>query len=140
MIQTVADNFDATISSQNGLRQTHSLAMMLAQPRPAGSGEHITNMIPYIKHEDLKNVDLTNLEVTFYTGPKRPAMPSSKVIRGVLPLKLQCNKVIITHTSQEKYKMFLKAAHSSPNVPDYHGFNTRHSRESGEGIKRGIKL
>ena len=139
LIQTVANNFDATISSQNGLRQTHSLAMMLAQPRPAESGEHITNMIPRIKHEDLKNVDLTNLEVTFYTGPNRPAMPS-KVIHGVLPLKFQCNKVIITHASQEKYMMFLQAAHSSPNVPDYHGFNTMHSRESGEGIKRGIKL
>lgn len=29
LVQVVADNFDANISSQNGLRSTHALAMLL---------------------------------------------------------------------------------------------------------------
>ena len=33
LIQAVADNFDASISSQNGKLTTHSLAMLIAQPQ-----------------------------------------------------------------------------------------------------------
>ncbi len=32
LVQVIADNFDATISSQNGLLSTHFLAMLLALP------------------------------------------------------------------------------------------------------------
>ena len=32
LVQVITDNFDATISSQNDLRSTHSLAMLLAMP------------------------------------------------------------------------------------------------------------
>ena len=67
-------------------------------------------------------------------------MPSSKNTHAVLPLKLLCNQVIITRTSQERDFTFFKAAHLSSDVPDYHGFNTRHAREAGESIKPGTKL
>ena len=30
----MTDNFDANISSQNGLKLTHALAMLLTQPQP----------------------------------------------------------------------------------------------------------
>lgn len=93
-----------------------------------------------MKHDDLKDVDLNDLEIIFYASPKRPAMPLSKVARAVLPLKVICNKMVITQRSQERDFIFLKASHLSPDVPDYNGFNTRHARESGESIKPGTTL
>ena len=33
LIQAVADNFDANISSANGLKSTHALAILLTQPQ-----------------------------------------------------------------------------------------------------------
>ena len=71
-----------------------------------------------MKHEDLKNVDLEDISVTFYASPEKPCMPSSKATRGVLPLKLLCNKAIITQYSKDRDMMFLKEAHSSPDVPE----------------------
>ena len=34
LVQTVADNLDANISSQNGLQSTHALAILLTQVQP----------------------------------------------------------------------------------------------------------
>ena len=42
LIQTVADNFDADISSQNGKVTTHSLAMLITQPKTAVNDDQST--------------------------------------------------------------------------------------------------
>ncbi|KAH3748036.1 hypothetical protein DPMN_182473 [Dreissena polymorpha] len=39
MIQTVVDNFDADISSQNGKVSTHSLAMLMTQSESSSSDD-----------------------------------------------------------------------------------------------------
>ena len=39
LIQAVADNFDADISSQNGKITTHSLAMLITQPTNASDDD-----------------------------------------------------------------------------------------------------
>lgn len=45
LIQAVADNFDANISSQNGLRSTHALALLLTQEdRPQADHTPNTNV------------------------------------------------------------------------------------------------
>ena len=44
LVQAVADNFDCNISSMNGLRQTHSLALMMIQ-----HGREAVNKDEFIK-------------------------------------------------------------------------------------------
>ena len=39
LVQSVADNFDANISSQNGLQSTHALAILLTQPQKEQNDE-----------------------------------------------------------------------------------------------------
>ena len=42
LVQVVVDNFDANISSQNGLRSTHALAVLLTQTATCDA-EHIVD-------------------------------------------------------------------------------------------------
>ena len=52
-IQAVADNFDADISSQNGRKTTHSLAMLITQPTNASDDDQNTKeSIPIISKSD----------------------------------------------------------------------------------------
>ena len=56
LVQAAADNFDATISSPNGLRSTHSLALLLTQVRTDESLSSAGNeKIWRIKKEEMKN-------------------------------------------------------------------------------------
>ena len=43
LVQAVADNFDTTISSKNGKKQTHSLTLLLTQ---SNGDEHIEEKLP----------------------------------------------------------------------------------------------
>ena len=59
LIQAVAENFDANISSQNGKITTHSLAMIITQPTNASDGDQNTReSIPRISESDmLRGID-----------------------------------------------------------------------------------
>ena len=54
LIQEVADNFDANISSQNGLKSTHALALLLTQQKPPGSTSNHPETIIKIEKEEVK--------------------------------------------------------------------------------------
>ena len=60
IIQIVADNFDATISSQNGLLTTHSLAMLLTVVDSYKSEEQegVSEMFPRLTTEEARNLDI----------------------------------------------------------------------------------
>ena len=49
LVQVVADNLDILISSQNGLKQTHDLAMILTQYSSSKKQEHL-NLTRLPKH------------------------------------------------------------------------------------------
>ena len=71
LVQAVADNFDCNISSMNGLKQTHSLAIMLLQQEQSASESTIqTETIPRMKKTVLKDVHLRDIESVQYLGPK----------------------------------------------------------------------
>ena len=84
LVQAVVDNFDCNISSINGLKQTHSLALILIQfSEKKNNGE----MIPILKREELKNVELEYVETVRYNVPKRPDMPELAV-KNIHSLKI----------------------------------------------------
>ena len=71
LIQAISDNFNANLSSQNGLKQTHSLATISTQ-----NGNILTKrkLMPRLKKSDVSNVQLEEPQIHFYTGEKNPQM------------------------------------------------------------------
>ena len=72
LIQAVADNFDANISSQNGLRSTHALALLLTQENKTVDHTQSTKgSMKRIKKEDMKKQVTFDLDIKHYHGPKK---------------------------------------------------------------------
>ena len=77
LVLVAADNFDLLISSQNGLKQTHDLAMILTQYSSSKKQEHLNfTRLPKLA---LKDIELDDTPITFYKGPKNPKMPLHEV-------------------------------------------------------------
>ena len=131
-IQAVADNFDANISSQNGLKSTHSVALLLTQPKevndkPQAKGETIKRI-----HKDaMKEPVAPDIPVYRYEKPKKPDMPPSIVQRTPLPLKIIASQNISVHRAQESDFLFLKTVASEEEPLEDGGYNTREARIQG---------
>ena len=76
LIQTVADNFDADISSQNGKNTTHSLAMLITQPETALIDDQNTHResVTRIEKSDMGKGVQYDIPVRRYQGPKTVLM------------------------------------------------------------------
>lgn len=136
LIQAVADNFDTNISSQNCLRSTHALALLLTQEQSSEDNNRgPRDTIERIGKNDVKTAVLPNLQVQHYQGPKKPEMPMENVNHPVLSLKMLAEKVI-THTRAGEIDFgFLKHVTSVQNTPEYGGYNTALAREQGQSLK-----
>jgi hypothetical protein len=89
LIQAIADNFDADISSQNGLQSTHSLALLLSQLHSDGENStEYEETIPRLTKLDMKTEVTTNVPIQIYQGPKKPDMPESEAKLSILPLRV----------------------------------------------------
>ena len=75
MIQTVVDNFDADIASQNGKVSTHSLAMLMTQSVTTSTEETRSDTFKRIPWTDMSKPIEYNVETSRYMGPKKPPMP-----------------------------------------------------------------
>ena len=67
LVQAVADNFDANITSPNGLDSTHALALLMTQVCPNTKDSQEDTKIKRLKKEnieDVQNLDLQNLSST----------------------------------------------------------------------------
>jgi hypothetical protein len=140
LVQAVADNFDANISSQNGLRSTHALALLLTQNRTLSESsavcdkeENIT--IKRLKKTEMKNALKSDIPVQSYKGPKKPDMPELEAKRSILPLKVLAQQNIVLRRAKELDFVFLKTVINDITSPEYGGFNTRMSRQQGQTPK-----
>ena len=109
LVKVVADNFDLLISSQNGLKQTHDLAMILTQYSSSKKQEHLNfTRLPKLA---LKDIEVDDTPITFYKVPKNPKMPLHEVANRVLPLKVLAHQKVALHRSQEQYFSFFMTWH-----------------------------
>ena len=134
MIQGISDNFDAHLNTQIGLKQTHSLATIITQ---FGNTEDGVSRKPIerLQKEQLSTITLEDIEVKIYRGEKKPSMQKEYSTVGVLPLKVFCHQVIIARRSKENDLNFIVPSLAKDDVPDYSGFNTKHSRSTGQSKK-----
>jgi len=74
LVQVVVDNYDANISSQNGLKSTHALAMLMCQStRQLYHTEPDVDDIPRITKNDMA-LPIYSIPVHEYYGSKKPEM------------------------------------------------------------------
>ena len=92
LVQAVADNFDCNISSMNGLKQTHSLAIMMLQTEDENCEEQYK--IKRLTTAELKDKDLPDINFVQYKGSKKLAMPKKEALQSVLPLSIISKAVI----------------------------------------------
>lgn len=141
LIQTVADNFDTNIASPNGLKSTHSLALLLTQVQE--STDHIQNpktpAIKRLRKEDLKIEHTLPMTVERYNGPRKPDMPQACARQPILPLRILAAKIITLNRAQLTDYIFLKKITHDSSTPEYNGFKTEMARKQGHTIKPATK-
>ena len=67
-------------------------------------------------------------------------MPASLAKFGVLPLKVLCHQIILERGAAEEDFLFLKSCVISRITPDFSGYNTRGTRETGQSVKSKSKV
>ena len=128
LIQGVSDNLDANLSTQNSLKQTHSLATVLLQ---CGNLTHVADSrspIPRLKKEDLSSVELHEPKMRIFIGKKKPNVPPAFSKKGILPLKVLCNQEFMVSRSKHLDFQFVKDTVIQTSVPDFAGYNTKQMR------------
>ena len=66
LIQIIIDTFDATVNSQNGMKQTHALVSMFAQTN-CSDKDNNEFKFPRLKLEEIKR----DFSLSIYNGPKK---------------------------------------------------------------------
>ena len=137
MVQVVADNFDANISSPNGLQSTHAMAMLVTQTQQQDKQHCELNQhqIRRLNKSEMPDDLLPDVPIQHYVGPKKPQMPVSAATSSPLPLKVLASQCISVNRARETDFMFINDIISEPNIPEFGGYNTRSSREQGHSIK-----
>ncbi len=127
LIQFVVDNFDADISSQNGKLSTHSLAMLMTQPK--STTEDLPPTISRIDKSSMKEPIQYDAEVVRYDGPKKPEMPRSAAVKQVMPLKLLAKMKVSALKARETDAAFITDIITTPDTPEFNGYNTALARK-----------
>ncbi len=129
LVQAVADNFDCNISSMNGLKQTHSLAIIILQS--AAKPEIEREAIPRLKKTESNGAYLPDIETVQYIGHKKQQLHLSVCIKTVQPLRILAKTAAALKIATDCNLSFQKSITKDQNSPEYSGFNTKLACESG---------
>ena len=135
LVQSIADNFDCNISSMNGLRQTHSLALMMIQSGEDNNSKR-DDIFSRLKVADMKDEDLPGVDIIPYRGSKKPDMPEHYADTTILPPEFIAKQEKSAQLNSEFDFQFLKSIIIGENIPEYSGFNTQRARESGQSLQK----
>lgn len=134
LVQTIADNFDANISSQNGLQSTHALAILVTQIQQGERSDLESTNIRRLRKDEMSEEVMPEIPVQRYRGPSKPEMPANLATRSTLPLKVLVAQRISAARAKQTDFMFFKSVVTDAETPEYHGYNTRISREQGHSV------
>ena len=70
LVEAIADNFDANITSPNGLKSTHALALLMAQVCPNTEDGQEDTTIKRLKKENVKDSTPSGILIFYYHGRK----------------------------------------------------------------------
>jgi len=135
MAQVIVDNFDANISSQNGLQSTHALAMLLTQTCAKGHETKQQDTIRRIRKEEMTTEVESDVSIQRYDGPKKPAMPPPKAKKTVLPLRVLSAQVLAANRAYIRDFDFLSQVIREKGCPEWNGFNSFVNRNEGHTVR-----
>lgn len=136
LLQAVGDNFDANISSPNGLKQTHSMALIITQENQSTAEYQDTNrQITRLSKADVKEIRPMDVNISRYKGPKNPPMPRDEAKQAVTSLKVLASQVVVLQRAQQLDFMFLKSIAKDVEIAEYNGFNTKQARHAGWSLQ-----
>ena len=138
LVQVVVDNFDANIASQNGLRSTHALALLVTQSPENPIRYEPSSDTPYcisrLRKEELVNEPEKPLAIQRYNGPKKPEMTDVKKDM-VLSLSELARRQVSLNRARDLEHEFFSMIVQSDQTPEHGGFNTKLAREQGHTQK-----
>ena len=145
LIQTVADNYDANVSSPNGLRSPHAMALLLTQMNDSATPEIEENpqtvpVIRRISKDEMKDQMTPSISICRYNGPRKPDMPADFSNRRIPQLKVLASQIVSVSRAHDIDHQFMREitdSHSCP--PEYNGFNVRQARYQGHSAKPATK-
>ena len=133
LVQAIEGNFDANITSPNGLKLTHALVMTRVCPN-TGEGQEDTT-IKRLKKENVKDSSPSGIPISYYHGPKNPDIPEEVLKKCVLPLEVLAQQRILVQRSKFHDFNFLRSVATKPSTPEFGVFNTKLTRMQGQGLK-----
>ena len=122
VVHAIADNFDANITSPNGLKSTHALAQLLTQVCPNNKEDQEDTTIRRLKKENVKDSTPSGIPISYCHGPKKPEMSEKVLRKSVLPLKVFAQQRILVQRSKFHDFDFLRSAAAKPSTPELGGF------------------
>lgn len=135
LIQVVADNIQ--ISSQNGQKSTHGLAMIITQSRQT-TAQHVNSSleiltIKRLKLEGTKAANLTpdDVAVQRYHGNKQPDMIDVYGIMVVPTMAIIVSQRVSLNTVYREDFTFIMDVTGRNKCSEYGRYNTKRARESG---------
>ena len=145
LIQTVADNYDANVSSPNSFRSTHAMALLLTQMNDSTIPEIKKNpqtvpVIRRISKEEMKDQMTPSISICRYNGPKKPYMPADLSNRRIPQLKVLASQIVSVSRAHDIDHQFMREITDSHScTPEYNGFNVRQARYQGHSAKPATK-
>ena len=136
LIQAVVDNYDANISSLDGLKSTHALAMIMCQSRSEPytlTDNDEEQRIPRVIKHDMK-LPIDEVPIQHYHGPKHPDMPPSPLVNEDKHHHMQRCQEVSLNRCHEFDIQFLKSVILSENVSEYGGHITKVAREQNHTV------
>ena len=138
LLQFVVDNFDAVISSQNGMKSTHSLGIIaavtdLSQNNIESYTDGVIDKLSWKEHKHLSIVN--DMFIDQYHGPSKPNMPTYN--HHDLPEQLKGeSRKMLAYSNNVDFEFLEDIAKSSETnlLPEYNGYNNKLARESGRSI------
>ena len=135
LVQAISDNFDANITSSNGLKSSHALALLMIQVCPNTEEGQEDTTIKRLKKENVKDSTPSAIPISYYHGPKKPEMPEEVLRKCVLPLKVLAQQRILVQRSKFHDSDLLRSVATKPSTPEFGCFNTKLTRMQGQGLK-----
>ena len=132
LVQAISDNFDCNISSVNGQKQTHSLALIMVQSGKEDIGSDNGETIPRLKKGSLKAADFKDVQIEKYEGPKKPTMPDKDAVQRNSTAEIASKGETAAKIAAERDIHFFREITHTPKTPEYSGFNTRLARVTGQ--------
>ena len=136
LVQGISDNFDCNILSQNGLKQTHSMAVIMTQKHQTIE-KPIQNLklVRQKSNKELSSLLKQEITVQRYKGPSNPPTPSEAARYEVLPLSVLARAAFSINRANYNDFHFMNLMGSGVEIPEYNGCNTNIAREAGQGLQ-----